>query len=465
MTDFEIQVRPGPLGEADAPGAMAIYARDLVLTRLQRSESAQPDDFAQVPLTRFGFWLADNWWRLRYEPRPEGVSPIEWRLAHDIGPLGGGFAWPRVTIWGEGDRVVLSSKADPPGIAGPVRFLTDAIVYIGAGSFETTVEATLAAIQQQAHGDDAGALRSVIGGLDAERQDPDMSAWRRMEAIAGFYCDEAPSDLMQALSRLTERYTTGDIEEAVAAHPGNHAAQTLQSILDASDPSNTEGANFAEAADFGKLPVPLTTWEPWQLAEQSAMRVRAAMSRPSGPLRNKQLAELIQTSPRTFDARNPSRSPFPDGLRVGSEAGSHQQLLLRTRRAAARRFEAARCLGDAIWSRSSSLGPIGSVRTARRSSKMPSQRACCALPLRWLLMSAKIRRTRISVPPGNIFMCRRRSSGRSWSTNTIWTVFVWMNPTEIFRTRNFWTWHRRVTRTDAPSTARYPAHTSPASKP
>ena len=367
MTDFDIQLRPSQIGEPDAPGALAITAHALVLTRLQRSDSNRPDDFVQVPLTRFGFWLADHWWRLRYEAQPEEPSQTAWRLAHDVGSIGGGFAWPRITIWGEGERMVLTSKADPAGIAGPVRFLTDAIVFIGADSFETTVETTLAAIQQQAHGDNARALRGVIDALSAERKDPDISAWRRMEAIAGFDCDQAPDDLMLALSRLTERYATGDIEEAVAAHPGSNTAQTLQGVLEATGSSYGESADFGEAADFGKLPAPLTTWEPWQLAEQSAMRVREAMSRPSGPLRNKQLADLLKTSPRTFETRNLSLFPLlPYGLRIGSDSDTHQHLLLRTRRAAARRFEAARCLGDAIWSRSSSLGPIGSVRTARQ---------------------------------------------------------------------------------------------------
>ncbi len=367
MTDFDIQLRPSQSAEPDAPGALAISAHGVALTRLQRSDTPGYDDFVRVPLTRFGFWIADNWWRLRYEPQPEGASHPAWRLAHDIGSIGGGFAWPRITIWGEGERVVLTSKADPSGIAAPVRFLTDAIVFVGAGSFDTTMAATLEGIQQLAHGDDGRALRNVIDALDAERRDPDMSAWRRMEAIAGFDCDQAPDDLMQALSRLCDRFTGADVEEAVAAHPGSDAAQTLECMLDARSASNSHSVDFGEAADAGQLPVPLATWEPWRLAEQAALGVRAAISQPGGPLLNRQLADLLKTSSKTFATRRgPPSQLFPYGLRIGSALDARQYLLLHTRRGAARRFEAARCLGDAIWSRSSPLGPIASVRTARQ---------------------------------------------------------------------------------------------------
>ncbi len=367
MTDLSIRLRPSRSTEADAPGAMAITAAGLVLTRLQRPDANDSDDFVNVPLARFGFWLADNWWRLRHETRPRGQAEPDWRLAHEIASIGGGFAWPRVTVWGEGQRTVLTSQADPPGIAGPVRFLTSAVVFVGADGFETAVDDALDEIQRHTTGDDASALRAVIDTLHAERMDPEVAAWRRMEAIAGFDCDEAPEDMMRALAQLEERYTTGDIEEAVAGQPGTDTARTLQRMVDSAGPANTSPANFDDAVKSGTLLSLLDEREPWQLAEQSARMIRTALGRPDGPLRNTQLSDLLGTPVHTFKTRVPfSTTPPPYGLRIGSGKDWRQQLLLVSRRSAARRFEAVRCLGDAIWSESSALGPTTTARTARQ---------------------------------------------------------------------------------------------------
>jgi hypothetical protein len=366
MTELSIRLQPARSAAPDAPGAMAITATGLVLTRLQRLEANEPDDFVRIPLARFGFWLADNWWRLRYETSPRGEATPDWRLAHEINSIGGGFAWPRVAIWGEGQRIVLTSRADPPGVAGPVRFLTDAIVFVGADDFEGALDGALVQIQQQATSDEAPALRAVVDALNAERADPDSAQWRRLEAIAGFDCDEAPDDLMARLAGLLERYGVEDIEEAVAAHPGTDTTRLLQETIDAGS-SVHDVADFSEAMKLaGQRPDGLAR-EPWQRAEQYARGMREAFGHRDGPLRNARLAELLGIQATALKSRGPSQGrALPYGLRLKSGSRVSQHLLLVSRRGAARRFEAARCLGDAIWSQSSQLGPISLARTARQ---------------------------------------------------------------------------------------------------
>lgn len=366
MTDLFIRLQPAQSAAPDAPGGMAITAAGLVLTRLQRPDANEADDFVHVPLTRFGFWLADNWWRLRYETAPRGDATPDWRLAHQINSIGGGFAWPRVAIWGEGQRIVLTSRADPPGVVGPVRFLTDAIVFVGADDFEGAADGALELIQQQAVSEDAPALRALVEALNKERTDPEAAQWRRLEAIAGFDCDEAPDDLMAGLAGLQERYGIEDIEEAVAAHPGIDTTRLLLETIDA-------GSSVHDIADFsgamglaGSQPGSLAR-EPWQCAEQYARGIREAFGHPDGPLRNARLADLLGIPATALKPRGPSHGkPLPYGLRLESEDRGRQHLLLGSHRGAARRFEAARCLGDALWSHSSRLGPISFARTARQ---------------------------------------------------------------------------------------------------
>jgi len=366
MTDLSIRLRPAQSATSDAPGAMAIDATGLVLTRLQRPDANEADDFVHVPLTRFGFWLADNWWRLRYETAPRGEAKPDWRLAHEISSIGGGFAWPRVAIWGEGQRIVLTSRADPPGVVGPVRFLTDAIVFVGADDFEGAADGAMEQIQQQAASGEAPALRALVDALDEERADPGTAQWRRLEAIAGFDCDEAPDDLMARLAGLQERYGVEDIEEAVAAHPGIDTTRLLQETIDAGS-SVHDIADFSGAMKLAGRQHDGLAREPWQRAEQCARGIREAFGHRDGPLRNSLLADLLGIQATALKPRGPGQgNALPYGLRLKSGDRGRQHLLIGSRRGAARRFEAARCLGDAIWSESSRLGPISFARTARQ---------------------------------------------------------------------------------------------------
>jgi hypothetical protein len=204
MTEFQITIRRDDHDQPDAPQGVMIRAGGVVLTELLRGSCATPDDHVQAPPASLAFWLADHWWRLRWERMPpSGAMTPEWRMAHEISSAGGGYAWPRVTIWGEGQRVGVMSKADPRDTVAPVRFLNDAVVFVEDSSFEAAVDEFLAETADADHGygSDRDALRSVIGALAVERADPDFARWRQSEAMAGFDVDEAPDDLMTALDR------------------------------------------------------------------------------------------------------------------------------------------------------------------------------------------------------------------------------------------------------------------------
>src|SRR5208282_6294317 len=139
MRDFEINIRPTTGAPPDAPVGIAIGSRDTVFTQLLRQGANAPDDYFNAPPAQLAFWLVDNWWRLRSECVPAFGPTAEWRLAHDLTSICG-YAWPRLAIWGEGNRIGLSSRSDPAGVVGPVRYLIDALIYVSASSFETEVD-------------------------------------------------------------------------------------------------------------------------------------------------------------------------------------------------------------------------------------------------------------------------------------------------------------------------------------
>jgi hypothetical protein len=320
-----------------------------------------------VPLTKLAFWLVDHWWRLRWESIPPGGITTEWREAHELASVGGGFAWPRITVWGEDPRIGLISRSDPLGVMGPVRFLSEALVFVKASVYEGEIDRFLAVAGEHAPAEERAALVAVIEVVQSERADLGIAAWRRLEAMAGFDPDEAPDALMGAFEQMLQRFSEADVEEAASAAPGPAAAATLTNLLNDAPASLYADVEFASAVHIGNRELRSAEGDPWELAEAAAAMLRTYADLGSRPLWNKRLAEIAGTSARIFRSGSAtSIDDLPYGLRIGEESSAHQKILLRSRWPHDRRFELARCLGDSIWTKNSSLGPISRSNTARQ---------------------------------------------------------------------------------------------------
>lgn len=365
MTSFQIEVRPEAGAKDDAPRAIAIRADDIAFTRLMRPREAEHDDYLMAPPGQFAFWLVDNWWRIRWECVPTAGIPAAWRLAHELSAIGGGYAWPRLAIWGEGERMGFLSRSDPPGVVGPVRFLTDALVYASARECETTVDEFLAKAAAGYLGKtDRAALSAQLDALQAERGEPDIAAWRRMEARLGFDPDEAPDSLIEALGRLASSFGDGGVEEAAMALPGPQAATELQKEIDAARSARVQCRFDAALKAIG--PIGPDGRAPWKLAETAAASLRQACGYDTGPLPNAALATVLQTNRDNFKtAARTSLPRFPYGLRL-AEDGDRQRVIVLSRWSGDRRFELARALGDAVWSDNERLGPVAASKSARQ---------------------------------------------------------------------------------------------------
>jgi hypothetical protein len=315
-----------------------------------------------VPPAQLAFWLVDNWWRLRWESVISGRVSHEWRLAHDLSSIGGGYVWPCLSIWGEGVRTGLSCSSDPPGVVGPVRYVTDALTFVPAAAFERGVDDFLR-FAVDAPATDREALRAHYDALVRERGDAEMAAWRRLEAQLGFDPDDAPDALMQTLSDLADRYGAGGVEEAALAAQGEGAARTLEEIEAAQHSRfacQLEDA-VAAAGRISKTPQA----DPWVVAERAALRVRNALGVDPGPLRNKKLSEVLKTGADAFRSTG-ADSNLAYGLRLKTKGHRSDSIALQTKWSHDRRFELCRALGDAVWSRNEVLGPITSARSARQ---------------------------------------------------------------------------------------------------
>ena len=123
--DFQILIRPLPGSESTELRRLAIRFGDQCLTRLIRRGNEVPDDCLEAPPLPLAFWITDNWWRIRFEPAPYPRLSADWRLAHDVSSAGAGYAWPNVSLWGEGERFALAVHADAANLTPHLQFLAN----------------------------------------------------------------------------------------------------------------------------------------------------------------------------------------------------------------------------------------------------------------------------------------------------------------------------------------------------
>lgn len=367
MREFEIDLRKPPKSAPDEPVGLAIRSRGTVFTRLRRPSDDAPQDHLQAPPGQLAFWLVDNWWRLRWECYPSSGLNVDWRLAHELSSIGG-YAWPRVAIWGEGDRIGLLSQSDPVGVVGPVRYLTDALTYVSASAFEGAVDQYLELVATEKQGlvSDWAALRAQIEALAAERSDSELSAWRRLEAQLGYDVDEAPEALMASLAAFQQEYGAAAVAEAALANPGTEAASVLQTEIDAAKSHHVQCDLRRTAALVGRLEGQPGD-PPWRLGEIAATAVLLAVGHQGGPLSSSALADILHIRRSALDTvpQRGQRSPAY-GLRLDVGGSKGEIVALTSQWAPARRFEFCRALGDAIWSKGERLGPLTKAKSERQ---------------------------------------------------------------------------------------------------
>src|SRR5208282_4840738 len=117
------------------------------------------------------------WWRLRWEPRPTSPS-VQWRYAHSMAALGGGFAWPPLDIWSDGELVQLTLVGEQRTDAAGIRYIRAArSVEVPAADFEASVdrflETTDARVREAVP--DAKRLAGLRAELAEERADPRLA--------------------------------------------------------------------------------------------------------------------------------------------------------------------------------------------------------------------------------------------------------------------------------------------------
>ncbi len=359
----------GSLEERSCFSALGIEANGVWLTE-GRDEIA--NRLRQAPLLsayHLAEWFAWNWWRLRWEPR---ASSQDWQFAHKISNIGGGYIWPNITIFSDGERTALVSRAARERNETPFRYIADAGAIIPSTDFEAEVDAFLEQVVERLDALRVGStnLSRLWADVNAERRDPDLARVRKLEALMGRQPDEISEELVSVLVSDSDRFGSAAINEIAADH--GHGQESA--VLSSSDLlSAAAGVGFdARPANMVRLGVAQGTQDSrsqiaaWRLGASVAKALRDQERFGDAPISNDRLTALLAVDKRAVDAREATNL----GVSFLLNPEGHQgRVVLRSKWQSGRRFELARLLGDELMSAEDRLFPATRAFTYRQKAQ------------------------------------------------------------------------------------------------
>jgi hypothetical protein len=312
-----------------------------------------------IPMAPLAEWLLANWWRLRWEGRPDQPS-TEWRSAHSLAALGGGYAWPVITISSDGEYVQVQATAETRPDVATIRYLREVSLDVPAADFETAIDRFIDTLEARlaARAPRERTIAELREELREERASRTESALCRWQALAGIHPGEANPSQLQAVRQLAQDFGAGSEDELFAALPGLSGLDKACDVLKALRSS----ATTIDLRSFGPLDV--DPGSPWQRGARMADTVRAQHGLGLGPITNAKLGELLSVSIPLAGEVVPQAARLGGGYRNGV-AGGRATVLVTSRRNESQRFHLARILGCALaLPESRQLLPVTSSGTA-----------------------------------------------------------------------------------------------------
>lgn len=349
---------------------IGIRVGDEWLTRLHDSWGNTVRDRLNASAATLAWWFAGNWWRLRWEPEtPSSQSDVDWRMSHSIASAGDGYCWPSILFASDGESVAVASRMSREPVMGPVRYLSQITTRVTANQFERAVDDFLALVLARSEGEGFGKseLAELWSEVNKERRDPKLAQWRKLEALCGCDPGEGAAPLVERLINESSNLGTCAMEE-VAAYGRNTTAEVLDVIQPLSTLKKPGSAGIKAT-----LPDRSPTWKklasedrPWRRASLIAKEARKKWGFDTGPISDRQLAELLQTSVTAFTRAGEVRTQVPLAFRHGGSE-SQVNLFFHSLRPTGHRFAAGRLLGDhCSFASTERLIPETEAKTSRQ---------------------------------------------------------------------------------------------------
>ena len=353
-----------PKGSDDV-AEISLHVGDRVISRIADTEKGTVRDFFRASSTGLAFWLADNWWRLRWETISDSRLPsVDWRLRHELNSASGGALWPPVMIFSVGDRISFTPSVGKKVIDGPQSYFQFKIGMVAADEYERELDSFFEAVLKHcAMTVDGKALNILLKQIATERNDPELAGWRRLEACLGFDPDAAPDEVVDALVKLEDVAGEDGVEEAAHAQPGENAAQSLSLVIEATRDSKVEVD--LSLADSLKREWNLPSYAtPWEMAEAAAAELRSIIGVTRGLLNHTVFGDIFKARWDDLKSFTATARKLPYGARIGEERKS--RVALQTSKPYDRRFELARQFGDAVWQKDIDFGIVSRSKSDRQ---------------------------------------------------------------------------------------------------
>jgi len=361
-TDWE-RLERGTPAERACFAAIGIFWNDISLTE---GRDAFVNSIRKVPYLsgyHLAEWIAWNWWRLRWEPRSEDS---DWVFAHRLSNIGGGYVWPNITVFSDGERTALIAKPASDRPSTPYRYINDAAAIMASREFEATIDQFVETVRGRlrAEGVADTNLDTLWSDLATERRDPDLAQRRKFEALLGHEPDEADEIVLQKLQEDSRELGESAMSEVAAHHDREDevlTAETLQENADRVGIDTSPRNSFHLQAGTG---LPKTgDVAAWRVGAEAARAVREQAGLGIEPISDARLSDIAGVVNGALDGRATySRIAF--ALDRNANAG---RIVLRSKWKTGRRFELARIVGDRLASKERSrLFPVTRAPTYRQ---------------------------------------------------------------------------------------------------
>ena len=371
-------------------GELGIHVDQTCFTQALDRETNDLRETANLPACRLAEWLAWNWWRLRWEPsrRPAPPEP-GWSQAHGMASIGGGWLWPNITIESDGSRIALIARPSEVVQTEPLYYKAEETGVIPSQAFEEGVGRFMVSVLDRLDGCSLGDadVHSIWHDLSLEREDPELSLYRRFEACLGHDPDEAPPELIERLIEEGHDLGLDAVSEVVAEDHQVVPKLQMAAREFGFDIFPDDGFRGFEASvrlpdEAPRHPGERGQVAAWRVGVEAARKLRQTEKLGESSISNPRLARLCGISEQVL-----SRSSVAGSLSfsLNTQDRGPGRLVLRSRSRYGRRFDVARLLGDRLLA-----GCEERLRPATRAStyRQKMQRAFAAeflCPLRSLL--------------------------------------------------------------------------------
>jgi hypothetical protein len=315
------------------------------------ADSDVPGSFRnRRPLAAYplAMWLAGSWWRLRWESLPPRGPTPEWHLSHDMSAASGAFRWPSVKFLSDGENVQISARPSFPATLQRLLCPEAPDELVSGRDFESAVDVFVGQVcaRLQDLGITGTPLQRVWREVRLERGAPELAEFRQLEAILGFDPDEATPQLMGRFISLHDEAGSSAAEEIAHAAAGDTPQHVLDGVLRLVQQLECEGrVNVSPGVREAAARLRATHAPAWVRGSRLAQALRRIDGLAGRLLSNKDLAGLLQLPEEVLrQGKLAQRAPLSIGVR--NTDSDRIGFFFAKQHSTARRFEAARLLGD-----------------------------------------------------------------------------------------------------------------------